>query len=79
MEDTKARAQATIETDLEGNGLTSASEPSSPVSLCQPGKVARRSRTKEEETMAMNLRYKSTVRKEKKKVYDGGVICCLIN
>lgn len=52
----KARAQATCETGLEGKGLTSASEPRSSISSCQPGNVERRSKVKEEEMMEMNLR-----------------------
>ena len=55
-EATKMRARETWETGREGKGFTSRiSEPSSVVSSCQPGKVARRRKQKKARTMATML------------------------
>ena len=55
-EATKIRARETWETGREGKGFTSrTSEPSSVVSSCQPGKVARRRKQKNARTMATIL------------------------
>ncbi len=55
-EATKIRARETWETGREGKGFTSRiSEPSSVVSSCQPGKVARRRKQKKARTMATML------------------------
>lgn len=55
-EATKIRARETWETGREGKGFTSRiSEPSSVVSSCQPGKVARRRKQKKARMMATML------------------------
>lgn len=51
----KARAHATRETGRDGKGFTSRSEPCSSISSCQPGNVARRRMTREEQTRVINL------------------------
>jgi hypothetical protein len=52
----KIVARATWETGLEGKGLTSVSEPDEEVSVCQPGKVARRMKVRKARTMATILK-----------------------
>ena len=54
-EATKMSASAICDTGLEGNGLTSRSDPLSSVSSCQPGKVARRIKQMKARTMATIL------------------------
>jgi hypothetical protein len=54
-EATKMVARAAWETGLEGKGLISVSEPEDEVSVCQPGKVARRMKVKKARTMATIL------------------------
>ena len=49
------RARATCETGRDGKGRTSASEPRSSTSSCQPGKVARRMKHMNARIMAMIL------------------------
>jgi hypothetical protein len=51
----KMVARATWETGLEGKGFTSVSEPEEEVSVCQPGKVARRMKVRKARTMATIL------------------------
>lgn len=48
-------AKAAWDTGLDGNGLTSVSEPLAEVSVCQPGKVARRRKVRKARTMATML------------------------
>ena len=55
MEATNMRARATCETGRDGKGRTSASEPRSSTSSCQPGKVARRMKQMNARIMAMIL------------------------
>ena len=55
IEATKMRARATCETGRDGKGRTSASEPRSSTSSCQPGKVARRMKQINAKMMAMIL------------------------
>ncbi len=52
---TKISASATCDTGREGKGLTSWAEPSSSVSSCQPGKVARRMKQMKARMMATIL------------------------
>lgn len=59
MDEIKMMARATCDTALEGNGLTSRSEPSESSSSCQPGKVARRRRHRKAKTIAMMLSFVS--------------------
>lgn len=49
------RASATCETGRDGKGRTSASEPRSSTSSCQPGKVARRIKQMNARMMAIIL------------------------
>lgn len=48
-------ARAAWETGREGKGFISVSEPEEEVSVCQPGKVARRRKVRKERTMATML------------------------
>jgi hypothetical protein len=48
--------RATLDTALEGNGLTSRSDPSESSSVTQPGNVPRRTKQKAPKMMLMNLR-----------------------
>ena len=54
-EETNIVASATCETGRDGKGLTSVSEPDDEMSVCQPGKVARRRKAKKARTMATIL------------------------
>lgn len=54
-EEMKMSASAICETGLDGNGLTSMSEPDGSCSSCQPGNVARMMKQKNASTMATML------------------------
>lgn len=51
----KTKTSAACETGREGKSLTSTSEPSCRLSVCQPGKVARRMKVMKAKTIAMIL------------------------
>lgn len=53
----KMVARAAWETGREGKGLTSVSEPEEEVSVCQPGKVARRRKVRKARIIATMLRW----------------------
>jgi hypothetical protein len=55
IEAMKMMASEICETGRDGKGLTSLSEPSSSSSVCQPGKVARRSQQMKAKTIATIL------------------------
>lgn len=57
----KMVARAAWETAREGNGFTSVSEPPAVVSVCQPGKVARRRKVRKARTMATMLCFRVSI------------------